>query len=345
MADEHESESDLEEVRRRWRRAQWSDEDPPSAPALPALEDTSGDLEFARRLQQELNAEARASTRGAGAEEEEVCGEIEGGQEIPNLASAVGRIAFNTAAFLVGTVVAGTAVLLGAASRLGSPATANGVRREPSQMEADEALARRLQAEEDARASPTRRRQVLGSSRAGDAINDLMRQLGGFEQPSSTATATTVGRRVNEIILPGFGNGIRLRLVSSRTGGAPAVVPLPIMQGGLGPLLRSRFPANHPMQDILGQELSYEELMELQERVGVVDRGATKEQIESIPTRTFEGDKGGSSDQGCCAICLEDYAEGQQMRTLPCSHSFHPNCIDRWLQRNRACPVCKKDVC
>lgn len=76
-----------------------------------------------------------------------------------------------------------------------------------------------------------------------------------------------------------------------------------------------------------------------------MDRGATKEQIESIPTRTFEGDKGGSSDQGCCAICLEDYAEGQQMRTLPCSHSFHPNCIDRWLQRNRACPVCKKDVC
>ena len=146
MADEHESESDLEEVRRRWRRAQWSGEDPPSAPALPASEDTSGDLEFARRLQQELNAEARASTRGAGAEEEEVCGETEGGQEIPNLASAVGRIAFNTAAFLVGTVVAGTAVLLGAASRLGSPATANGVRREPSQMEADEALARRLQA-------------------------------------------------------------------------------------------------------------------------------------------------------------------------------------------------------
>ena len=122
MADEHESESDLEEVRRRWRRAQWSDEDPPSAPALPASEeDTSGDLEFARRLQEELNAEARASSRGAGAEEEEVGGETEGGQEIPNLASAVGRIAFNTAAFLVGTVVAGTAVLLGAASRLGPP--------------------------------------------------------------------------------------------------------------------------------------------------------------------------------------------------------------------------------
>ena len=48
------------------------------------------------------------------------------------------------------------------------------------------------------------------------------------------------------------------------------------------------------------------------------------------------------SDQNTCVVCLMDYEEGDKVRTLPCFHIFHQECIDRWLQENKTCPVDKK---
>ncbi|TPX39285.1 hypothetical protein SeLEV6574_g07331 [Synchytrium endobioticum] len=46
-----------------------------------------------------------------------------------------------------------------------------------------------------------------------------------------------------------------------------------------------------------------------------------------------------------CAICLDGFnAVGLTIRTLPCLHNFHMDCIDPWLlQHNRLCPCCKQD--
>ncbi|KAM1315897.1 hypothetical protein ACFX10_019423 [Malus domestica] len=43
-----------------------------------------------------------------------------------------------------------------------------------------------------------------------------------------------------------------------------------------------------------------------------------------------------------CAICLEEFTEGQECRLLDdCKHSFHKLCIDEWLAtRKTYCPLC-----
>lgn len=41
-----------------------------------------------------------------------------------------------------------------------------------------------------------------------------------------------------------------------------------------------------------------------------------------------------------CSICTEDFTEGEDMRVLPCNHTFHPNCIDPWLINvSGTCPL------
>ncbi|CAE8727034.1 unnamed protein product [Polarella glacialis] len=45
-----------------------------------------------------------------------------------------------------------------------------------------------------------------------------------------------------------------------------------------------------------------------------------------------------------CAICLCEFAEGEELRRAPCAggHAFHPKCLRGWLDRSHAtCPVCR----
>ncbi|KAI8967771.1 hypothetical protein BDF20DRAFT_899160 [Mycotypha africana] len=52
-----------------------------------------------------------------------------------------------------------------------------------------------------------------------------------------------------------------------------------------------------------------------------------------------------STNDSCCAICLEEYALGDAIRILPCHHQFHTCCVDAWLTtRKKLCPICKRDI-
>jgi hypothetical protein len=46
-------------------------------------------------------------------------------------------------------------------------------------------------------------------------------------------------------------------------------------------------------------------------------------------------------DEGLgCSICTDDFEQGQDIRVLPCSHKFHPECVDPWLLNvSGTCPL------
>ena len=41
-----------------------------------------------------------------------------------------------------------------------------------------------------------------------------------------------------------------------------------------------------------------------------------------------------------CTICLLQYTE-ETKKATECQHIFHQECIDRWLQENNSCPLCR----
>jgi Ring finger domain len=46
-----------------------------------------------------------------------------------------------------------------------------------------------------------------------------------------------------------------------------------------------------------------------------------------------------------CCICLESLQQGEMVRTLPCRHVFHHDCINGWFNHHKySCPMCKVDL-
>ena len=43
-----------------------------------------------------------------------------------------------------------------------------------------------------------------------------------------------------------------------------------------------------------------------------------------------------------CSICLEKLIDDDIEIELPCKHRFHVYCIQRWVDINKNCPLCRK---
>lgn len=103
-------------------------------------------------------------------------------------------------------------------------------------------------------------------------------------------------------------------------------------------------------RDMTGED--YDSLLQFNDEAGpatgalVNEIGASQDEIDRLPLRTLTpADDILMSDdnhQSRCAICLENYQAGERVRTVPCLHRFHSNCIDQWLANRAICPICKQ---
>ncbi|XP_010538110.1 PREDICTED: probable E3 ubiquitin-protein ligase RHG1A [Tarenaya hassleriana] len=88
--------------------------------------------------------------------------------------------------------------------------------------------------------------------------------------------------------------------------------------------------------------MSYEELLALEERIGDVCTGLTEEIISNhLKQRKYKSTNKSSQETEPCCICQEEYNEGDDMGTLECGHDFHSQCVKEWLKRKNLCPICK----
>nr|GMD84287.1 E3 ubiquitin-protein ligase MBR2-like [Ipomoea batatas] len=90
--------------------------------------------------------------------------------------------------------------------------------------------------------------------------------------------------------------------------------------------------------------MTYEELLALEERIGNVNTGLSEESILKVmKQRKYESTRCGglSSDLEPCCICQEEYVSEDEIGITECGHEFHMNCIKQWLMVKNLCPICK----
>jgi C4-type Zn-finger protein len=62
--------------------------------------------------------------------------------------------------------------------------------------------------------------------------------------------------------------------------------------------------------------------------------------------KTFESLSKKAKTQEQCIICMDDFSEKSEVSELKCDerHIFHTACLQKWMQQNLNCPLCKTTV-
>eukprot|EP01124_Arcella_intermedia_P001107 TRINITY_DN10599_c0_g1_i1.p1 TRINITY_DN10599_c0_g1~~TRINITY_DN10599_c0_g1_i1.p1 ORF type:complete len:456 (-),score=153.88 TRINITY_DN10599_c0_g1_i1:44-1294(-) len=92
--------------------------------------------------------------------------------------------------------------------------------------------------------------------------------------------------------------------------------------------------------------MSYEQIVDLGNRIGphkTVPEETLAEKINKLPKYKWQK-KPETEETPLCLICQCDFEEAEEIKTLPCTHEFHVQCVDPWLRDNGICPLCKNKV-
>ncbi|CAL9750548.1 unnamed protein product [Musa acuminata subsp. burmannicoides] len=102
--------------------------------------------------------------------------------------------------------------------------------------------------------------------------------------------------------------------------------------------------SNDVWQDIDPDEYVYEELVALGEVVGTESRGLSADMIASLPSVNYKAENIQDDNSEQCVVCRLEYEDGDSLVLLSCKHKYHSECINKWLQINKVCPVCNAEV-
>ncbi|KAK7358189.1 hypothetical protein VNO77_00113 [Canavalia gladiata] len=126
-----------------------------------------------------------------------------------------------------------------------------------------------------------------------------------------------------------------------------AFAEIMMLQGSL--LIGGRLNSHDQFRDwrLDVDNMSYEQLLELGERIGYVNTGLKDDEmgqnIRKIKPQ-FSDDAPKHHVDKKCSICQEEYEADDEVGKLNCEHSYHFQCIKQWVAHKNFCPVCKQQV-
>ena len=95
-------------------------------------------------------------------------------------------------------------------------------------------------------------------------------------------------------------------------------------------ILNSHFQRENDYPNV--DNMSYEELLALEERIGNVNNGLNDDYFDKKKYNDL------------CIICQNNFKDKEKVLVIPCKHCFHEDCIVPWLKNKKQCPFCKSEV-
>lgn len=97
--------------------------------------------------------------------------------------------------------------------------------------------------------------------------------------------------------------------------------------------------------------LLYSDFSEDEERNSrAISSGLTQEELNKLEVDAYTNmshrmEAIASNYQMVCSICLSEFQSNERVVPITgCRHTFHENCIKKWLKSTPACPYCRKNV-
>lgn len=142
-----------------------------------------------------------------------------------------------------------------------------------------------------------------------------------------------------------FVENFRITVPSDGELSSDARLAMELQQRELSNALRDYWNASHSEseeEDEEGEreeeeEMSYEEMLELQERMGEVK----KKSLSSHSINSLKRTEWFNNPSKNCVVCIIDFKDGDTIISLDCQHSFHECCLVSWLKIHASCPVCR----
>lgn len=91
-------------------------------------------------------------------------------------------------------------------------------------------------------------------------------------------------------------------------------------------------------------DMNYESLLALCDEIGYESKGV--QNMDAVTQRVLLTDTPDLASERC-TICLEHFKDDPCLhlrQITKCHHMFHEECIEKWLSKNKTCPICVQYV-